>query len=213
MPESVGDRLGALLQGRRNAEACWALAVHLARCNAGSRLLEAFPASRRGFDGSGGLLELEGLSLSEKQIRNALLALEEVGYLVREIAAGNGWQRTSAGMRKAPVRYRFGPEFFPLFLAASRSRRRVRPDFTKGPRRADFVRSKITTGPLRTGSTETVTAPLSPKGFSERRVPNLSAPDPEKAAALATLARLKAAKDDPIPMASSALLASLGRTR
>lgn len=213
MPELVTDRLGSLLQGRRNAEACWTLAVHLARCNAGSRLLEAFPVSRRGFDESGGLLELEGLGLTERQIRSAVKALEEIGFLVRDIPKGNGWQKTSSGMRKAPIRYRFGPEFFPLFLAASRFRRRVPGGRTKCPGRADLLRKSEDQGQLSSGSDQGQTAPASPKGFPIGRVAKNSAPDLERAGALAHLASLKANPIQQGPLSAAAVRIMLPRER
>src|SRR6185295_19841800 len=56
------------------------------------------------------------------KVRGALKTLEEVSFVVREIGQGNGFQPTADGLRKAPIRFRFGPDYWPLFAAANRRR-------------------------------------------------------------------------------------------
>ena len=121
LPAAVADRLAAALQGRRTAERAYRLAIYLARhWSAPAWLLEAFTVAARRFDGTGGLVEV--LDMTAAEIRGALKALEEVGFVVREIGKGNGFQPTAAGLRKAPIRFRFGPDYRPLFAAANRRR-------------------------------------------------------------------------------------------
>ena len=118
LPPAVADRLAAALQGRRTAERAYRLAIYLARhWSAPAALLEAFTVAARRFDGTGGLVEV--LDMTAAEIRGALKALEEVGFVVREIGKGNGFQPTAAGLRKAPIRFRFGPDYWPLFKAAN----------------------------------------------------------------------------------------------
>ena len=119
LPPAVADRLAAALQGRRTAERAYRLATYLARhWSAPRALLEAFTVAARRCDGTGGLVE--ALDMTAAEIRGALKALEEVGFVVREIGKGNGFQPTAAGLRKAPIRFRFGPDYWPLFQAANR---------------------------------------------------------------------------------------------
>ena len=118
LPPAVADRLAAALQGRRTAERAYRLANYLARhWSAPAALLEAFTVAARRFDGTGGLVEV--LDMTAGEIRGALKALEEVGFVVREIGKGNGFKPTAAGLRKAPIRFRFGPDYWPLFKAAN----------------------------------------------------------------------------------------------
>ena len=121
LPPAVADRLAAALQGRRTAERAYRLAIYLARhWSAPAALLEAFTVAARRFNGTGGLVEV--LDMTAGEIRGALKALEDVGFVVREIGKGNGFQPTAAGLRKAPIRFRFGPDYWPLFKAANRRR-------------------------------------------------------------------------------------------
>ena len=118
LPPTVADRLAAALQGRRTAERAYRLAIYLARhWSAPAALLEAFTVAARRFDGTGGLVDVLGMTAAE--IRGALKALEEVGFVVREIGKGNGFKPTAFGLRKAPIRFRFGPDYWPLFKAAN----------------------------------------------------------------------------------------------
>jgi hypothetical protein len=113
------SRTAAALQGRRTAERAYRLAIYLARhWSAPAALLEAFTVAARRFDGTGGLVAALGMTAAE--IRGALKTLEEVSFVVRETAKGNGFQPTAAGLRKAPIRFRFGPDYWPLFKAANR---------------------------------------------------------------------------------------------
>ena len=118
LPPAVADRLAAALQGRRTAERAYRLAIYLARhWSAPAALLEAFTVAARRFDGTGGLVDV--LDMTPGEIRGALKALEEVGFVVREIGKGNGFKPTAAGLRKTPIRFRFGPDYWPLFKAAN----------------------------------------------------------------------------------------------
>jgi len=118
LPPAVADRLAAALQGRRTAERAFRLANYLARhWSPPAALLEAFTVAARRFDGTGGLVAV--LDMTPGEIRGALKALEDVGFVVREIGKGNGFQPTAAGLRKAPIRFRFGPDYWPLFKAAN----------------------------------------------------------------------------------------------
>jgi len=80
----------------------------------------AFTVAARRCDGTGGLVE--ALDMTPGEVRGALNTLEEVGFVVREIGQGTGFQPTAAGLRKAPIRFRFGPDYWPLFAAANRRR-------------------------------------------------------------------------------------------
>lgn len=203
LPAAVHDLLGSRLQGRRNADAIYLLAMYLARFqSARRRLTEAFPVVRLAADGTGGLANTADLGLSEKRIRTALTALEDIGFLVREIAKGNGYQATPGGLRKAPIRFRFGPDFWELFSAANAVRARHK---TKGPRGSGFA-AKIDSRPIEKPAPQP--APAVPKrGHSKPKGPGW-ADNTAKVAATEALARLK---DRPLPKMSPAALATFKR--
>jgi biotin operon repressor len=111
----VQDRLAASLAPFRNREAAYALAVFLARFwSAPGRIVEAFTIDRRA------LADHAELGLSEKQIRSAIHTLEEIGFLDRALAAGSRYKPTEDGLRRKPIRFQFGAEYAPLFIAANR---------------------------------------------------------------------------------------------
>lgn len=220
MPIAVREELRNRLQGFRNAEAAYALAVHLARYHAGSRLTEAFTVARRqpcakGEKPIGGLADVAELGLSEKSIRNAIKTLEheDVGFLVRAVATGNGRrprQKTDFGTRYASTKFRFGPDFFPLFQAAKATARRSGRPRTKGPISTNYVGREIDIGPVRSESDQGLPAPLAPQGFPMKPKGPTWASDPERSAAQADLPRLQAERDKPLA-GSSAVLNALGR--
>jgi hypothetical protein len=57
--------------------------------------------------------------LTEKRIRSAISTLEEIGFLDRALASGSRYKATEDGLRRKPIRYQFGAEYAPLFIAAN----------------------------------------------------------------------------------------------
>ena len=106
-------------------------------------LTEAFTAARRGFDGTGGLADVAELGLTQKQIRTALTTLDDVGFLVRAIPAGNGWQAMGRGAKGAdPLSLRV-----PICFAVP-SRQGRKPPPRERPRSSGYAASKINSRPL-----------------------------------------------------------------
>src|ERR687897_3434260 len=78
LPHAVRDRLQAALESFRNGERAFALAVFLGRFwSMPGRVALPFPIDRRALAGR------PDLGLSEKRVRSAIKALEEVGFLAR----------------------------------------------------------------------------------------------------------------------------------
>lgn len=115
LPAGIKDRLSAALEGRKNRDAAFTLAVFLARFwSSPRRLLCALPVDRRA------LAEHEALGLSEARVRGALAVLVEVGFLARyEPEAGKKYQRTAGGLQRRAILHRFGEEYAVAFTAAN----------------------------------------------------------------------------------------------
>jgi len=186
LPQAVRDRLEAVLAPFRNREAAYALAVFLARFwSSPTRIVEAFPIDRRAL--AANVPDQDAGSLTEKRIRTAILTLEEVGFLDRATASGSRYKATEHGLRKKPIRFTFGSEYMPLFIAANRraavargrskladyklaSRTPSRPstaspsDFLKGPKSRNPSESSLLMGPI-------VKSGIPPSAFEDN--PNL----------------------------------------
>src|SRR3954452_18887805 len=136
LPREVSDRLAIALMPARNREAAFALARFLARFwSTPSRLLTAFPIDRRA------LANRPDLGLTEAQVRGAVRALENVGFLDRALPEKGSAYRAvgpAGELHRKPVLFRFGGEYAPLFVAANnrataahggqeRARRQIRP--------------------------------------------------------------------------------------
>ncbi len=115
LPAGVRDRLSTALEGRKNRDAAFALAVFLARFwSSPRRLLCAIPVDRRA------LAEHEALGLTEARVRGALAVLVEVGFLARyEPEAGKKYQRTEGGLQRRAILHRFGEEYAVALMAAN----------------------------------------------------------------------------------------------
>ncbi len=114
------DRLIVSLAPFRNREAAYALAVFLARFwSSPGRIVEAFTIDRRALS-EGNSSAAEDLNLTEKRIRSAIATLEEIGFLDRAVTSGSKYKPTENGLRRKPIRFTFGSEYFPLFDAANR---------------------------------------------------------------------------------------------
>ena len=114
LPRNVQDRLTSSLGPFRNRDAAYALAVFLARFwSAPGRIMEAFHIDRRA------LADHSELDLTEKWIRSAIRTLEEIGFLDRAITSGSRYKPTEDGLRRKPIRFRFGSEYASLFLKAN----------------------------------------------------------------------------------------------
>jgi hypothetical protein len=115
LPHEVRDRLTAALQPFRNREAAFALAVFLARFwSMPGRVALPFPIDRRALAGH------QELGLTEARVRGAIRVLEEVGFLVRFVTSGSRYKATENGLRRKPIPFQFGSDYFPLFNAANR---------------------------------------------------------------------------------------------
>src|SRR5215213_5299500 len=98
LPASVRDRLASALAGRRNKDACLALATFIGRFwTAPRRLGLPFMLDRRA------LAPVEALGLTEARMRGAIRALEAAGYLERMPSTGRTHQRTPDGLHRKPV--------------------------------------------------------------------------------------------------------------
>jgi hypothetical protein len=115
LPRDVQERLTTALRPFRNRESAYALAVFLARFwSAPGRIAEVFHIDRRA------LCEHGDLDLTERQIRSAIATLEQVGFLDRALTSGSHYKATEDGLRRKPIRFQFGSEYFPLFDAANK---------------------------------------------------------------------------------------------
>jgi hypothetical protein len=136
----------------RNAEAVLTLARFLARFHTAPAVLgRAFPVDRAALSAVG------ALGLTEAQVRGALRALEEVGFLVREAVTGSAYRPTATGLRRKPVFFRIAPEFYALFekanAAAVRARRTGSTDRRPvtpfpAPRPSPVAVSRLTVRPV-----------------------------------------------------------------
>jgi hypothetical protein len=115
LPHDVRDRLASSLAPFRNREAAYALAVFLARFwSAPGRIVEAFHIDRRALADHG------ELHLTEARVRGAIRTLEEIGFLDRAIPpSGSKYKATEEGLHRKPIRFVFGSDYAPLFIAAN----------------------------------------------------------------------------------------------
>jgi hypothetical protein len=117
----VGDRLSAALAPFRNRDAAFALATFLARFHSNpDRLVGGFMVDRRE------LADRPDLALTEARVRGAIKALEAIGYLERGLTTGSTHKATEEGLRRKPIRFVFGSEYAPLFMAANKRARRAK---------------------------------------------------------------------------------------
>lgn len=119
LPRNVLDRLVVALSGYRNRDPALVLAVFLARYwSAPKRLMAAFPIDRRA------LADHPELGLSEARVRGALLILERIGFLDRDLVpVGSRHRATEAGLHRKPILWRFGSDFAKSFAQANARRR------------------------------------------------------------------------------------------
>ncbi|RVU12509.1 hypothetical protein EOE48_27875 [Methylobacterium oryzihabitans] len=83
-------------------------------------MLVAFPIDRRA------LAEHPALGLTEARVRGALASLEAVGFIERiEPEPGRRYQRTTEGLHRRPVLFKFGAEFGEVFSRANARARKV----------------------------------------------------------------------------------------
>src|SRR4051794_37298614 len=117
LPREASERLALALTPARNREPAFALARFLARFwSTPSRLLTAFPIDRRA------LANRPDLGLTEAQVRGAVRALENVGFLDRALPEKGSAYRAAgpAGeLHRKPVLFRFGGEYAPFFAGAN----------------------------------------------------------------------------------------------
>jgi len=146
----------------RNREAAFALARFLARFwSTPSRLLTAFPIDRRA------LANRPDLGLTEAQVRGAVRALENVGFLDRALPEKGSAYRPvgpAGELHRKPVLFRFGGEYAPLFVAANN-----RAAATRGGRERPRRVTSPSSAPVPRLSAARVIAPSfkSPKNKSE----------------------------------------------
>jgi hypothetical protein len=115
LPNAVKDRLALALAPYRNREAAFALATFIGRFwSCPDRIVENFAIDRRA------LAEHPALGLSERQVRSAIRVLEEIGFIDRALVTGSKYKPTEEGLRRKPIRFQFGSDYFPLFDAANK---------------------------------------------------------------------------------------------
>src|SRR5215204_51765 len=160
LPCEASERLALALTPARNREAAFALARFLARFwSTPSRLLTAFPIDRRA------LANRPDLGLTEAQVRGAVRALENVGFLDRALPEKGSAYRAAgpAGeLHRKPVLFRFGGEYAPFFAAANNRAAAARG----GQGRARRVTGPVS-GPSPSAARETAPSLKSPKNKSE----------------------------------------------
>ena len=123
LPHEVWDRLVSALAPARNRDAALALAVFLGRFwSTPNRLVSAFPIDRRE------LADLADLGLTEAQVRGAIRALEEAGFLDRAIPGkGSRHGLTGAGeLHRKPVLFQFGSDYAISFSRANQRAQKAR---------------------------------------------------------------------------------------
>jgi hypothetical protein len=188
LPRDAHERLTVALASFKNREAAYALAVFLARYwSAPSRIVEAFHVDRRA------LVDHGELDLTEKQIRSAIATLEQVGYIDRALTLGSKYKATEEGLRRKPIRFQFGSEYAPMFIAANRRAAAARGRQAASERSQVLVNSwRASVSPI---EAQTLKGPKS-KNPSERTVhmgplvkesgipPKASEPNPRLEAAL-----------------------------
>src|SRR3954454_12630724 len=117
LPHDVWDRLVSALAPARNRDAALVLAVFLARFwSTPSRIMSAFPIDRRE------QADRADLGLTEAQVRGAIRALENIGFLDRTIP-GKGSRHKLTGMgelHRKPVLFQFGSEYASSFSRANK---------------------------------------------------------------------------------------------
>jgi hypothetical protein len=132
LPHSVRDRLASSLAPFRNRDAAMTLAIFIARFWSIPEEKRSSKSSRPGhIPGTFALdrrelVEHPDLGLTERQIRSAISVLEEIGFLDRFLASGSKYKPTEDGLRKKPIIFQFGSEYFPLFDAANKRAAAVR---------------------------------------------------------------------------------------
>jgi hypothetical protein len=112
------------------------------------------------------LADRADLGLAEAQVRGAIRALEEVGFLDRALmGSGSKHRLTGSGeLHRKPILFVFGPEYAPAFLAANRrARKAARGDLTARRPIASAAPSRPPTGLLEARRTN------SPKSKSEAK--------------------------------------------
>src|SRR3954468_14764483 len=131
LPHDVWDRLVSVLAPARNRDAALALAVFLARFwSAPSRITSAFPIDRRE------LANRPDLGLTEAQVRGAIRALENGGFLDRALPGkGSRHKLTGAGeLHRRPVLFQFGSEYASSFGMANKRAQKARERQLQGRR-------------------------------------------------------------------------------
>jgi hypothetical protein len=81
--------------------------------SAPGRIVDNFHIDRRALADHG------DLDLTEKRIRSAIRTLEEIGFLDRAVTSGSRYKPTEDGLRRKSIRFQFGSEYAPLFIAAN----------------------------------------------------------------------------------------------
>jgi len=123
LPHDVRDRLISALAPARNRDAALALAVFLGRFwTTPLRLLSAFPIDRRE------LADRPDLGITEAQVRGAIRALEEIGFLDRAIL-GKGSRHKLMGtgeLHRKPVLFQFGSDYAISFSRANQRAQKAR---------------------------------------------------------------------------------------
>jgi hypothetical protein len=106
----------------RNREAAFTLATFIARFwSVPGRVALAFAIDRRE------LADRDGLDLTEARIRGALKTLEAIGFLDRAIPPpGSRYKATADGLHRRPIKFVFGSEYAPAFLAANTRARKAK---------------------------------------------------------------------------------------
>src|SRR4051812_3993193 len=187
LPHDTWDRLVSALAPARNRDAALALAVFLGRFwSTPARLVSAFPIDRRE------LADRRDLGLTEAQVRGAIGALEEAGFLDRAIPGkGSRHRLTGAGeLHRKPILFQFGGDYAASFSRAnqraqkarerqSRTRRALSPAMALRAPTATPVPPTLSSPKIKTSKASKVLM-----GELRSKLPETTCPNPELEAAL-----------------------------
>jgi len=164
----------------RNRDAALALAVFLGRFwSTPNRLVSAFPIDRRE------LADRTDLGLTEAQVRGAIRALEEAGFLDRAIpGTGSRHKLTGAGeLHRKPVLFQFGSDYAISFSRANQRAQKARERQSRARRASAAVSATASRSSAATTAPAVLSSPKVKTSEAARVIMGELTPKPPKAPA------------------------------